>query len=110
MEEQRANARKEQCDLDGEPFTVEIGIDQDRDQDRGTEHSEHVLQAENEHFRHPEPFRVVDGSIFLSWCVTQNKPPPLLRGPPMTGTAKLRSFLSESVGPDVKKSRTKCTT
>ena len=82
MEEQRANARKEQCDLDGKPFTVEIGIDQDRDQDRSTEHSEHVLQAENEHFRHSELFRVVDGSIFLSWCVTQNKPPPLLRGPP----------------------------
>ena len=51
VEKECSDAGKEKSYLNGKPFSVKIAVDKDRDQDRGAEHGEQVLNTEDRHFR-----------------------------------------------------------
>ena len=65
MEKESADSGEEKRHLDGEAFAVKISVYQDRDQDGGAEHGEHVLEPEKKHFRDAEGPGVFNGSIWI---------------------------------------------
>ena len=92
MEKQRSKTCTDQGNLDGKSLTVKISVDQNRYQDRCSEHRKHMLKSEKQHPRDPQSPGIFDRSIFFVHSVP---PQDILIYSIFTRIPFLTSFVNE---------------
>ena len=73
MEEKSTDTGEEKSHLNRKTFSMEITVDQDRNQYGGTKHGEHVLQTEDQHLGNSELTGIIDGALVHLWFVAHQK-------------------------------------